>query len=425
MATYRAPAPFVSDREKLIYKLKLAFPLTALWLGLKFVVNFFFGRLLGKIITRPQSVADIGDKIIDNISKYDSETLTCTSEKVITHDNCELDTIEIRHRAQEALPPQEKKYIIYLPGRWQYYEGSIDKIIDMANDLQVNVVSCNYRGVGKSTGCAYSKKDLYTDVIAQVQRLLDQGVDPEFIVLRGYSLGGALATKVARHFHNQGIKINIFSERSFSNVMHVIAGFLRHIGAPEKSGHKAGTLGIILSVILWPFVKLSLLLTEWEIEAADVFKELPVEHKEYIAVRSSKIQLQADDKIRDDYGITHYASLHRALKPQRKAEKAEINDARKHIHKLITSNPLVNGALRKADGHFEEALNYLKSRKMIAKPEDKYQNAHYLDLKDLVSRATNQSGAMFFKNFVKNTQELREKQKREEDLDMAIVGAGL
>lgn len=424
MATYRAPTPRVSEYDNNIFILKLIFPLTALWLGLKFLVNFFFGRMLGNVILRPQSIADIGDDLIDDISIYNTETLNCTNEKIITHDNCELDTIEIKHKSQTDLPADKKKYVIYFPGRWGCYERSMEKIIDMANDLKTNVVSFNYRGVGKSTGRTYSKKNLYTDGIAQVQRLLDQGIDPEFIVLRGYSLGGAVATKVTKHFHDQGIMINVFNERSFSNVMHVIAGFLRHIGAPEKTGHKSGTLGIILSIVLWPFVKLILLLTEWEIEAADEFKTLPVEHKEYIAVRSSKQQLQADEKISDDYGITHYASLHRALKPERKKEKTDIHNAREQIKKLVTSNPLVNGALKKADNHFEEALNYLKSRKMHAKEEYKYQNGHYLDLKDLVSRATKQSGAMFFKNFVKNTQELRENQLRSDELDQAAVGMG-
>jgi hypothetical protein len=425
MAIYRAPEPLVSDYQKKIFILKLIIPLTALWLGLKYVVNAIFGRLLGNVVLRPQSAEQLKDDLIDDITTYNSETLSCHAEKVITHDHCELDTIEINHQAQNDRPPHEKEYIIYFNGRWGCYEKSIDKIIYMANDLQANVVTFNYRSVGKSTGKAYSKKDLYTDGIAQVQRLLDQGVNPELIVLRGYSLGGAIATKVTKYFHSQGIKINVFNERSLSNVIHVIAGFLRHIGSPHKSGHKSGTLGIILSYVLWPFVKLGLLLNDWEIEAADTFKELPARNKEYSAVRSSKKQLQEDDKIIDDSGVTHYASMHRALKGERRKEKNEIKNAREHIHQLVTSNPLVTRALRKADEQFDEALNYLKSRKMVAKPEMKYENAHYLDLKDLTSRATNQSGATFFKNFVKNTQELHYKKVQEEMLDAGIVGQAL
>lgn len=426
MAIYRARAPFVSAKQKRLFILKLIFPLTALWLGLKFVFNFFFGRLLGKVILRPQSMADIGADLIADVTKFNSDTLTCSAEKIITHDSCELDTIEIKHRAQEHLPPRDQKYVIYFTGRWQCYERAIEKITDTANDLQTNIVAFNYRGVGKSTGCAYRIKDLVTDGIAQVQRLLDQGIDPEFIVLRGYSLGGAVATKIAEHFHAQSIMLNVFNERSFSNVMHVIAGFLRHIGAPEKSGHKSGVLGIFLSVILWPFLKLTLLLIDWEMEAADAFRKIPRAHREYIAVRSSKQQIKEDNKIIDDCGITHFASLHRALKDERQIEKNEINAARVHIKKVITSNPLVNSELQKADECFEKSLNYLKSRKMVTnpnKPEDKYQNAHYLDLKDLISRATNQSGSMFFKNFVKKTQELHEKVLQAEQLDAEVVGA--
>ena len=425
MAIYHARAPLVSDYQKKIFILKLIFPLTALWLGLKYVVNKLFGRLVGNVVLRPQSAEQLKNDMIDDITVYNSETLSCHAEKIITHDNCELDTIEINHQAQTKRPPQEKEYIIYFSGRWGCYEKAIEKIIYMANDLEANVVAFNYRSVGKSTGKAYSKNDLYTDGIAQVQRLLDQGINPELIVLRGYSLGGAVATKVAMYFHRQGIRINIFNERSFSNVIHVIAGFLRHIGASQKSGHKSGTPGIILSYLLWPFVKLGLLLNDWEIEAADTFKELPTSNKEYSAVRSSKKQLLEDEKIIDDSGVTHYASTYRALKSERQKEKNEIKNAREHIHQLVTSNPLVNRALRKADANFDEALNYLKSRKMVAKPEMKYENAHYLDLKDLTSRATNQSGATFFKNFVRNTQELHKKKRENEILDEVVAGSVL
>lgn len=423
MAIYRAPAPYVSEKQKRLFIFKLIFPLTALWLGFKYIINAMLGRMLGKVILRNLSAEELKDDLIDDISKFNSDKLTCHSEKVITHDHCELDTIEINHSAQEKKAANEKEYVIYFTGRWGCYEKSMPKIIDMANDLEANVVAFNYRGVSRSTGCAYSKNDLITDGTAQVQRLLDKGVNPELIVLRGYSLGGAIATKIAKHFHDQGIKVVLFNERSFSNVMHVIAGFLRHIGAPQKSGHKSGTLGIILSYVLWPFVKLSLLLTSWEIEAADTFKSLPVTHREYIAVRSPKEQLQKDEKITDDSGITHYASLHRALKEERNIEKNKIKNAREHIHKLVTSNPLVNRSLKKADQHFEEALNYLKSRKMTAKEENKYENAHYSDLKDLVCRATKQSGAMFFKNFVRNTQELHHKKAADERIDAEMLGA--
>lgn len=423
MAIYHAPAPSVSEKQKRLFILKLIFPLTALWLGLKYIINALFGRMLGRVILRNQTAEDLKNDLIEDTTQYNSDTLTFHSEKIITHDHCELDTIEINHRAQIKRAVNEKEYVIYFTGRWGCFERSMEKIIDMANDLEINVVAFNYRGVSKSTGYAYAKKDLMTDGIAQVQRLLDMGIDPELIVLRGYSLGGAVATKVAKHFHDQGIKLNIFNERSFSNVMHVIAGFLRHIGAPQKSGHQAGNLGIFLSYLLWPFVKLSLLLTDWEIEAADTFKALPVTHREYIAVRSSKQELKKDTKITDDSGITHYASLHRALKEERRIEKTEITSARDNIRKLVTSNPLVNRALKKADQHFDEALNYLKSRKMTAKEGNKYENGHYIDLKDLICRATNQSGATFFKNFVKNTQELHNKKAREELLDAEMFGA--
>jgi hypothetical protein len=158
-----------------------------------------------------------------------------------------------------------------------------------------------------------------TDGIAQVKRLLEQGVQPHKILLSGYSLGGGIATLVARHFQQKGINLYLFNDRSFSSLDSVLVGHLR---AKNKTGHREFLLRKVLGFIIQPVLKFLIALFGWSINAANAYKKLSDKYKTYLVVRSTPESREEpdwygtpgksdyrDNVLLDDANITHYASL--------------------------------------------------------------------------------------------------------------------
>lgn len=119
-------------------------------------------------------------------------------------------------------------HIIYFKGNASRYD---DYLEEMKNDaLRLNAVvvgfhhgNFGYSGLAGADGTVntvtpLSQAELVEQGIAQVQRLLDKGVDAHHITLHGHSLGAGIATLVAWHFQQQGIAIKIYNDRSFSSI---------------------------------------------------------------------------------------------------------------------------------------------------------------------------------------------------------------
>ncbi|WP_304607458.1 alpha/beta fold hydrolase [Legionella sp. MW5194] len=233
MATYNAPKPRYSGLTWVKFiAARLLFPPVLLWDPLKYGINKALGEWVSTIVLPAQNMKFSQTLVTDeNVSHYNYNDndikLTCKKHTVITHDNAQLDTFEIKHNAQKDTAPQYQKYIINLLGNGMCYEEIIGEMREDAQALQANVVGFNLRGVRQSQGKPKSKNDLVTDGIAQVQRLLDQGVSPQNITLKGHSLGAGIASLVAQHFHQLGQPINVFNSRSFSSITNFVIGQLR------------------------------------------------------------------------------------------------------------------------------------------------------------------------------------------------------
>ncbi len=286
------------------------------------IINLVKARLAEKSI-----LVDTAD-----INKWDKDDLVLDdnfcfeSHRVITYDQSELETFEIQPSSQRKLPINDQKYLIGFPvanDRGEFVDNgmALDRMIERANRFQCNVVGFHFRGNGKGKGQAVSAEDCITDGIAQVQRLLDKGVSPEKILIEGYCFGGAVATLVAKYFHSHGKTIGLFDDRSLSNATNMVLGAMRiertetttSKKEPKKNGYTETWAGKCKAFLATPFVKLGLLLSKWEIEAAKAYQSLPDDCKEYMAVKSSK-QIRKNDKPIDDSIVTDYASLHEAVK---------------------------------------------------------------------------------------------------------------
>lgn len=272
---------------------RLAFPPILLWDAAKFLVNKLLGSFVGFMVLPaqrlpyPLSLLKPNEEIL--IDKFrDAQRAAhadCQQILVRTHDGAELDTT-IFERTANNTPIANQRYIINFRGNGDYYEWHFEEMIADADALQAKVIGFNYRGVGDSSGRPKSQDDLVTDGIAQVQRLLRDGVTDENITLHGLSLGGAVASLVAKHFHDQGIRIKIFNERSFSTLTNVVVGWIR---STDGTGHRESTLGKLFGWIFYPLIRGTLALTGWTMDAAAAYTSIPQEYRQHAVARSPYI----------------------------------------------------------------------------------------------------------------------------------------
>jgi len=328
MIDYNAPKPTYSPKQWGQFIIpRIFFPPILLWDLLKTGVNYLFGNIIAKKLVLPAlsyfSSYSLTENSINELIK-DKTYLKASKFNVNTYDGGSLSTFEIQHPSQTKHDIKDQQYIINFIGNSTCYELELSSIMRDVEELNVNVVSFNYRGVAQSTGSPKSIDDLLVDGIAQVQRLLENGVLPENITLKSHSLGGAVGTLVAHHFHQQGITLNLFNSCSFSSTTNEVVGMIR-VGN-TNTGHKETVGYKVLGFLAKPFVKFCVSLVKWEINAGEAFKAIPEKYKEYILIRSAKNERNKSG-IYDDSVIPHYASIHNFLKSERQAKKVAWKDA--------------------------------------------------------------------------------------------------
>ncbi len=412
---YNAPKPKRTWTEFFATAAYWIFPPTLVLGLIRICANKLFGQSIGKKIlpscSMPAHAAAspfLREKFIESIKGS-----LCRLEryKVKTHDNAVIDTLELRWASkaynddidtdaddEDSLAtvinanPNDRIHIINFLDNQASCENILEEMEDDVAELGANVIAFNYRGVGLSTGKLRSKDDLVTDGIAQVRRLLSRGVEPERIILKGRGLGAGIATLVASHFHERDRKINLFSSMSFSTLTNYYVGQIRTGGGP---GHRESFGRKILGFLAKPFIKLKLYLTSWEIDAASAYESLPESHKEYMLVRSRRSQRTPDR--RDDPVVTHYASLHAALKSQRSTVKNNLAQASEKIITARDNAYIAQEHLQQSLNAINEARSRLRERKMEPKADE--DNGHAAEMDSLMTRSGLQAN-LFFQQFV-------------------------
>lgn len=362
----------------LYWGIRIIFPPLLIWDGLKFAISSLLSKKLTEsiILTAIKSRINNKDSFIIHLKdKTNSESLKLLIfERLnVFADNRKMDTLEIKNIVEKDLPKENQRYLLYFPGNNSCYENDINHLIDSAINIGCNVIGFNYyEDIEKNTIIENPVKDVIINGIAQVQRLLDSGIYPENILLEGYSLGGGIAALITKHFHDKKIPINLFLDRTFSDVDTFVDGYIRRkefheitnsSGNYYKTGHKEGIPNILLSFLLKPLINFGIAVTSWEIKTANSYLSIPDKNKDYMFIRtSSKIR---NDKTIDDNVITHHASLHNdtSVKEDRKLKKARLND--------IIDNDRIDKDLKDKS---IKAKEYFRARKMMTTDESK--NGH-------------------------------------------------
>ena len=126
------------------------------------------------------------------------------------------------------------KVVLFFSGSGGPAGQYVGQVIEPYLEKGAKVVTMDYRGYGnsethnsrgKKVGTPLSEKSLYKDGKAMLDYVIKNlGVKPENIILHGYSMGGAVASKVAADFAQEQQKRALQEGRS----VHKLGGFVLH-----------------------------------------------------------------------------------------------------------------------------------------------------------------------------------------------------
>jgi hypothetical protein len=184
------------------------------------IKNHTFSFSESLTFTSPNLFLDISDENKNTFQQKHSHPFALSEfTQSVHHGRAHLQGIELRHSPLQK--PEDQKWVVYMnPKDMKFEEGF--GLLDDVFSTGANVCSFNYRGVGKSTGFPRTVDDLVEDGTAVIKRLLKKGVRPENIVVHGFSLGGAVATKAVLDINEQLKKdgkgqLALCNERSFKS----------------------------------------------------------------------------------------------------------------------------------------------------------------------------------------------------------------
>ncbi len=159
----------------------------------------------------------------DFYTDYEIDPLYSVSLKPITlrKGGVELDALTIIPNAQENLPPERQKWLIFAFPNAMNHDNldSCDLLVQLARLTGLCVGVTNYRGTRPDTPCmtSISYEDLVEDVDALVEHLtMEEGIRPGNIIMHGLSLGGIVGVEVAARHQIPGEEMHYLGENTLN-----------------------------------------------------------------------------------------------------------------------------------------------------------------------------------------------------------------
>lgn len=200
-------------------------------------------RMAVSLIIPSQSIPYGTNEVIRYIGLHDIRPgIQATEVTLPINDRVTLDGIELTTQNQE-IAASDQRWIVYFLPNAATVEMALPVLQELHQTTAANILSCNYPGVGRSTGEVLTEDDLTSYSIEVVRSLLQKGVKPEHIFIHGFSLGGAVATHVTKQLEEEGIQIaGHCNERSMSSLIDLLNAKVWLIGY---------LAGLILSALGW------------------------------------------------------------------------------------------------------------------------------------------------------------------------------
>ncbi len=137
-------------------------------------------------------------------------------------DVCYLEPADI-----QEINNSNKKVIISLLGKNEYYEARFKDMTLLAKASKCAVIGFNYRGINSSQGKVLTLKDLAKDALSVLEHVLQIGFKAENIIMLGNSLGAGVQemvlSKIDKLYPQHGYKnkIRLINSNSFSSLAEV------------------------------------------------------------------------------------------------------------------------------------------------------------------------------------------------------------
>jgi hypothetical protein len=135
-----------------------------------------------------------------------NEVFTYEKQNLDCDDGILLDAIRLRHKSTRV---RTQKVVIYFLKNASLWAKEHKLLATLCEKDSQDILCCNYRGTGKSSGFAANANFLIEDGLKVVQSLTTKGVSPKNITLCGYSFGYRIASVVANKLENEGILVQL------------------------------------------------------------------------------------------------------------------------------------------------------------------------------------------------------------------------
>ena len=255
-----------------------------------------------------------------------------------TSDDAVLDSVAVSTASEDCIPMAERKFVITCLANGQNYINWIKDLHYSAKEIGCTVIGFNYRGIDYSQGMIWTEENMVTDVMAQVKNLLAMGAKPENIGVEGMCLGGAVATLSAARLHNEGLKINLYNERSFRSISRSLAGTLLP-GVDRSLWNPISWLQYLTAAVVFVVCAPFIWLAGWSMDVGSAWDRIPEANKSYSVVRNIH---DADPNAKKEDGIIEdrLASLASLVDENRAAvvKKKECGDSLSTDEELILND---------------------------------------------------------------------------------------
>lgn len=310
-------------------------------------------------------------RFIDAIEHCSHDYLT-----IRTVEGRALDAVQISPIAYDDIAATEQYYNIHLLGAKQMFGDRMIDLYKEADKQNVNVIAFDYSNVGYSTGKKIACLNrLVADASAIVSSLLEQGVPASHITLHGFSLGGLVGTLLAAAYHENNLRLNIYTACTPMEltpcVLHLFA-FIPHF--------LQGTVRFLLNYF------------KWDTDATESWEAIPDEYKEF-----SFIDIEnTDTQVADNFIPVSATILSRQQLNSRFDASSEIS---KKIQ-IIERMPVDENTRQKTDS------NLARYKHMLDATPNGFHHHFYLDQRDKKKKnphGTNQY--LLFNKITQNTPE--------------------
>lgn len=164
-------------------------------------------------------------------------------------------------------------------------QNKINTYHKLAVDTQSKIIGFDYAGTGTKRIVAWDQNSLVQDGFYLAKKAWETMPKNGILILKGNSLGGAIAIKVAKLCHDNNIKAYVWSGRSFRSTSAVAAEHLR-IWLYHRFGNRSITQFIANKAET--LISAALKFGQFEIDVSEDYKMIPDPYKNYYLVRSHK-----------------------------------------------------------------------------------------------------------------------------------------